>query len=48
MRAWLGADFVDWYCALKRMGEIDTLSQLDLKDDSKALAAETEMYGYFM
>ena len=33
MRAGLGADFVDWYCALKRMGEIDMLPQSDKKDD---------------
>ena len=50
MRAGLGDDFVDWYCALKRVGEIAMLPQSDMKKegDVEALEAEREMDGYFM
>ena len=41
---------MDWYCALKRVGEIAMLPRSDMKrpGDVEALAAEREMYDYFM
>lgn len=50
MRRGLGEAFVEWYCALKRQGEILMLPQSDMKvdDDAEAYKAEMEMYGYFM
>ena len=50
MRDGLGADFVDWYCALKRLGEIEMLPQSDMEDNGncEAFEAEMEMYSYFI
>ena len=49
MRDALGEDFVDWFCALKREGEISVLSNSDPKvDDEQAFDQEMEIYGKFI
>eukprot|EP00088_Acartia_fossae_P038788 TRINITY_DN40257_c0_g1_i1.p1 TRINITY_DN40257_c0_g1~~TRINITY_DN40257_c0_g1_i1.p1 ORF type:complete len:445 (-),score=51.26 TRINITY_DN40257_c0_g1_i1:263-1597(-) len=49
LREALGEDFVTWFCALKREGEIKMLPKSDMtkEDDSQAFADEMEMYGRY-
>jgi glutamine synthetase len=50
MREALGEDFVEYYCCLKREGDIKFLPKSDIRveDDSEAFKEEVEMYGILM
>ena len=50
MRGALGPEFIEYFCAVKREGEIDKLplSNMEVDGDLMAFKAEMEMYGKFM
>ena len=50
MKSALGSSFVDYFCSVKREGEIDQLplSDMSKEGDEVAFAAEREMYAKFM
>jgi glutamine synthetase len=50
MREAFGADFVEYYCCLKREGDIKFLPRSDIRveDDAAAFKEEVEMYGTLM
>ena len=50
MKDALGADFVEYYCCLKREGDIKQLPKSDVRveDDVEAFKEEVEMYGRLM